>query len=222
MRALAAGDVRLHQAESDFAGEILHALSQPVTALECGLELALCQKEKGAQLCARLESLLDSARLLHQRLTEVRALEEAGDPGDTNAPVAVDVLLAQLREDFLPVASSLSVKLSIQCGPTLVFGNALRLQNGLFQLIDCLLRCCPSHGTVRLAAGDGSGDAMEIGFRICGLSGSRLGPTTPDMVDKDLGLRLARRSFQSIGGNLLLRPHMKERIAGSVRLLLSR
>jgi hypothetical protein len=52
--------------------ELLHALSQPLTALEIGLEISLRQDRDVAQLRSRVESALEIARTLHQKLTQLR------------------------------------------------------------------------------------------------------------------------------------------------------
>ena len=70
-------------------------MSQPLTALECGLEVSLRRDKTAAQLRARVESALVAAKLLHQRLLEARVLQDAGEPGDTSVPVAAGQSIAR-------------------------------------------------------------------------------------------------------------------------------
>jgi small-conductance mechanosensitive channel len=56
--------------------EIFHTLSQPLTALECGMELSLRQDKTVKQLRTRMQTLLEITQLLHQRLLELRALRD--------------------------------------------------------------------------------------------------------------------------------------------------
>ena len=56
--------------ECELAAEIFHSLSQPLTALEVGLELSLRQDSDVAQLRWRLELALEIAQTLHKRLLE--------------------------------------------------------------------------------------------------------------------------------------------------------
>lgn len=219
MTVAAASTLHPRQSDRELASDLLHALSQPVTALECGLELALRQNGTVAQLRARLETLLSTARLLHQRLIQVRALQEAGDPGDTTTPVAVDVVLSQLQEDFLPVASTAKVELSIRWRPTLVHGNAHRLRNGFFQLIDFMLRNCPSHAAVRIFVRSRKDNAVEVRFRSQGPDGATPSVHLAAAITKDPALRIALRTFQAAGGNMALTQKASGKIAGCVRLL---
>lgn len=219
MTVAAASTLHPRQSDRELASDLLHALSQPVTALECGLELALRQNGTVAQLRARLETLLSTAQLLHQRLIQVRALQEAADPGDTTTPVAVDVVLSQLQEDFLPVASTAKVELSIRWRPTLVHGNAHRLRNGFFQLIDFMLRNCPSHGAVKISVRRREDDAVEVRFLSRGPASAKQLADVPATIAKDPALRIAQRTFQAAGGNMALTQKASGKIAGCVRLL---
>ena len=51
---------------------LLHALSQPLTALEVGLEISLRQDKDVAQLRLRVQSALKIAQSLHQKLSYFR------------------------------------------------------------------------------------------------------------------------------------------------------
>jgi hypothetical protein len=58
--------------ECDVFAEILHAMSQPLTALEIGLEISLRQDKDFAQMRSRLEAALEIAQTLHARMVELR------------------------------------------------------------------------------------------------------------------------------------------------------
>ena len=62
--------------EDEMLSEIFHTLSQPLTTLECGMELSLRQDKTASQLRQRMQTLLEIAQLLHQRLLELRALRD--------------------------------------------------------------------------------------------------------------------------------------------------
>src|SRR5271165_2215554 len=115
MTAPSPSDLAAKQTERAFVSDLFHAISQPLTALECGLEVSLRSDKTATQLRARVKTALVAAKLLHQRLLEARALQDAGEPGDTSQAVAVETLLLQLREDFLPVAESAEVNLCLKC-----------------------------------------------------------------------------------------------------------
>jgi len=204
--------------ERVYFSDLLHAMSQPVTALECGLELALRKDTTAMQLRARLKTALVTARLLHQRLVEFQVLQNAGEPGDTSRPAAVEIILLQLREDFVPVARSAKVKLAVKCESAMVHGDEARLRNGFFHLFEFLLRMCSSHGNIRICAHTLSPSALQVNFSS-DASTSIATPEQPLAVDLDL--RIARRTFQAAGGDLFLATLQPGKVAGCVRLLLA-
>jgi len=85
--------------EMDFVSEVFHAISQPLTALEVGLEISLRQDKDVDQLRSRVESALKIARRLHERLVELRT--------KTHAKSATEV--AKVREFALGLEPSRKV-----------------------------------------------------------------------------------------------------------------
>jgi hypothetical protein len=140
MTSSSTSDPAAQRTERDMVSDLFHAISQPLTALECGLEVSLRSDKTATQLRARVKTALVAANLLHQRLLEARALQDAGDLGDTSQAAAVETLLLQLREDFLPVAESANVNLCLECEAAMVRGNEPRFRNGFFYLFEFLLR----------------------------------------------------------------------------------
>jgi hypothetical protein len=220
MTISSASDRSSEQTERALVSHLFHAISQPLTALECGLEASLRTDKTAAEFRARVASALAAARLLHQRLLEARAIQDAGEPGDTRLPVAVKALLMELQEDFLPVAESRKVKLDVQCETALVRGNEARFKNGFFHLLEFLLRNCPFHGAVRIRAHRVSPSELEVGFSY------DLAPTGSLKLEQaadpaDLGFRIAQRTFQAAGGNLVLTQSLPGLITGYLRLILA-
>jgi hypothetical protein len=209
------------QPERAFVSDLFHAVSQPLTALECGLELSLRRDQSAAEFRARVETALVNAKLLHRRLLEARALQDASEPGDTHLPVDVKGLLLQLQEDLLPVATSAKVKLDVRCEAALVHGNEARLRNGFFCLLEFLLRVCPTSQSVRIRAQRMSLTAFEVSFRTCGSARIKSSESPLDADPADLSWRIARRTFRAAGGALVPTQNRTGQIAGYVRLLLA-
>lgn len=212
---------RLESQSSEVLSDILHSLSQPLTALECGLEIALHRDRTAAQFRKRVESLLVTTQILHQRLREIRALKDAAETGDRCAPVALESLLTLLGEDFGPVAKQADIGVSVDCKPVMVAGNAARLRNGFFHLLDFLLRECPSGGRVRVAAGPRKQGDAEIRFRVCGPQENGAAPPARTPNRADISLRIAERTFLAAGGTMGTGQRPSGEIAGAVRLRLA-
>ena len=209
-----AGD--LWAGENGFVAEVLHDLSQPLTALECGLELSLRQDKTVAELRNRMETLLEATQLLRRRMLELRALQDAADAGNMTAPVAIDGLLECLREEFSPVAELAQIGLEVKCRPARAYGNAERLRNGFFHLLEFLMRRCPGGGSVTLAGRRGSAATMELAFRA---SSGHGGCTVASVATpSDLDWRIAERTFVAAGGRMDLLPAETGAVAGVVTL----
>jgi hypothetical protein len=209
------------QNEKSLVSDLFHSISQPLTALECGLELSLRRDETAAQFRTRVETALVNAKLLHRRLLEARALQDAGDPGDTSLPIAVKGLLLQLREDLLPVAKSQKVKLEVMCEIAMVRGNDARIRNGFFCLLEFLLRTCPVKHKVSIRARRVSLTDFEVSFRNCNPIRVETPETIQTAESGDLSLRIGQRSFQAAGGDLVVTKNQSGQVAGRVHLLLA-
>ncbi len=221
MTAPAIGTLSAPQSERAFASELFHSVSQPLTALECGLELSLRQDRTARQFRARLKTALQAAQLLHQRLLEARWLQDAGEPGDTSHPVALQNLLLQLREDLLPVAKSAKVNLAVQCETARVLGNEARLRNGFFHLFDFLLRTCPKRHTVHVQPQCAKPGIFQLSFSSNGSAGNNALVAIPVADPADLSFRIAQRAIRAAGGDLVVTQNQCGQFGGYVRLLLA-
>jgi hypothetical protein len=217
--APAASTLSSPHTESALVSEFFHAISQPLTTLECGLEMSLRQDKTVEQLRARVEAALASAQFLHHRLLEARVLQDAADPGDTSHPVPLEKLLSQLYEDFLPVADTANVCLELHCEPALVCGNEARLRNGFFHLFEFLLRTSSAHHTVRILARRSNSTTFEVAFGDDSLTSYGTFGLPLALNSTDIDLRVAQRSFQAAGGNLAVTQSRSGQVSGHVHLL---
>jgi hypothetical protein len=129
--------------------------------------------------------------------------------------------LRQLVKDFDPVAKEANVGMSIRCEPVLVVGNATRLRNGFFQVLERLLRDCPNGGRVRVVAVQKEQGEAEIRFRVCGPPGSGPAPPGTTLNRADIALRIAERTFQAAGGAMSIWQRPSGTIGGTVTLRLA-
>jgi signal transduction histidine kinase len=186
----------------DFASNVFHDLSQPLTALHCSLELALLRDQTSEEFRTSVEAALQNAERLRQRLVLLRALSDADDPGDASTPLALDQLLQQLREDMLPLFESTGRSLELTCEPVRVAANEEKLMRGFFYLLEFLLRCSsPGHG-LRLLGKRSGQQQLEIRIEGCRVR-ANAGPSD-DRGDPDCSgeLEIARRTFRAISGDL--------------------
>ena len=190
----------------DFASNVFHELSQPLTALHCSLELAFVRDQTIEEFRASVEAALHAAERLRQRLLLLRELSDAEDPGDTSTPLALDQLLQQLREDMLPLFESAGRSFELACASVKVAANEAKLMRGFFYLLEFLLRCpSPNHG---LSMRGERKDRQQVDIRIAGWGARVVAAPSADCSEPDWSgeLEIARRTFRAIGGDLTWMP----------------
>ena len=133
--------------------EIFHNLSQPLTALHCILDLALQRDRSLKQLRASVQSALDSAECLRQRLLLIRLLNDAGHVRECAAPVDLGGLLQELADDMgrLFASAEREFRLDVRCRPLLVRADKERLMQALFAFTEYLFRYLPKGGRVSIS-----------------------------------------------------------------------
>ena len=187
----------------DFASNVFHELSQPLTALHCSLELALVRDQTIEEFRASVEAALHAAGRLRQRLLLLRELSDAEDPEDTSTPLALDQLLQQLREEMLPLFESAGRCFELTVVSVEVAANEAKLARGFFYLLEFLLRCpSPSH-SLTMHGERKDQQQVEICIAGCGVrvdAGPSDDHSEPDWSGE---LEIARRTFRAIGGDLI-------------------
>ncbi len=187
----------------DFASNVFHDLSQPLTALQCSLELALVRDQTIEEFRASVEAALHDAERLRRRLLLLRELSDAEDPGDTSTPVALDQLLQQLREEMLPLFESAGRAFELTCVAVEVAANEAKLTRGFFYLLEFLLRCPSSSHSIVMSGERKDQQQVEICIAGCGVrvdAGPSDDHSEPDWSGE---LEIARRTFRAIGGDLI-------------------
>jgi signal transduction histidine kinase len=189
-----------------FISEVFHDLSQPLTALQCSLDLALRRDGTLEQLRASIQAALQDAERLRQRLILLRTLSEASDPGDLSTPADLNSLLRELHEDLRPLFDSEGKQFALKLKeePVLVRGNRAKLSNALFCLLEYLFLYSPA-GAIFLVELRRNGHAraeIEIAAATCV-------PLTPSAKPDESSsaysceIEFARRTFRAAGGDLL-------------------
>ncbi len=185
--------------------EVFHNLSQPLTALHCELELALRRDRTVEELRASVQTALEDAERLRQRLLLVRALSDASDPGDLSQPTELCELFRQLHEDMLPLFRSAGQKfeLELECGVVRVRANQARLTRALFAFLEYLFRHSAEGAVLTIRVQVVAGQA-EIS-----ISAATCLPVAPSVdgtaaTPYSCEIEMARRSFRAVDGEFAL------------------
>jgi len=98
----------------EYLSEAFHSLSQPLTALQCGLELAVAVPRSQKEYERRLGDALQSTGSLREMMTALRELVEAEDPGEDAREVEVGELLSSLGDSLHKIALMYESELDVQ------------------------------------------------------------------------------------------------------------
>lgn len=185
-----------------FVSDVLHHLSQPLTALHCSLELSLARDQTAADFRGSIQAALQNADCLRQRLLFIRELNDAGEPGDTSVPVALSPLLEELREELFPLFESSGKSFEVNLRPVEVRGNRTKLARGFFYMLLFLLRTnarrvlleeCP---TTQLAGN------LELAITAINFPPADVLMADVPQADSVSEIEIGRRSFEAVGGTL--------------------
>ncbi|HUK23259.1 MAG TPA: hypothetical protein VLV49_01670 [Terriglobales bacterium] len=200
--------------ETELLADLFHALSQPLTALRCALELALDPRRTPGQCREGARAALDHAEQVAALCGGIRALVEAGDGGENPQALALGRMLRESVEDLRPLAEEQGGSLVLREAPAQgwVRFERQRLRQGLFCLLEYALNSGPgAHITVD--AGEQEDEAkVQVTVSRAQAAGE---PAAEGLaggqkeLQRRLALAIARRLFESAGGKLQVR-HPRE------------
>jgi signal transduction histidine kinase len=180
--------------------EAFHSFHQPLTSLHCGLELALSKPRTEGEYRKRIEDALVSAGQVLRLNKALRELVDATDPGERFGTVALDPMIAQLREEAGMVAGAAGVTLDFNGSYNAqVAGDPMKLLLMLGNLVSGLISRTTAAGRVTVQ-GDIQGSLIEV--RIITDAMMAVFPDPSDMEHKLREIRVdaARSYFATIGG----------------------
>ncbi len=181
--------------------DLFHTLSQPLTALQCSLELALVRDRTAGEFRASVEAALENAERLRQSFLLLRELNDADDPGDISAPVDLRQVLLELGEDFLPIFESAGGQLDVTTDAVQIRGNTAKLKQAFFYLIDYLLGVL-ARPNLSIRVQQRKEGAVEVRMTLSSQgSTARAEEGLCEPVSSG-EVEIARRTFRAVGGAL--------------------
>jgi signal transduction histidine kinase len=206
-----------------FISEVFHNLSQPLTALHCPLELALCRDKSAEELRSSLVEALQCAENLRQRLLLVRALNDADDAGDLSQSADLTSLSNDLRDDLLPLFDSANKKLvmTTSCRGLKIRGDRTRLTQVLFCFLEYLFRYSREGETIGINIYPDESNYVNIRIAASVCLPSSFVSQKESSPQYACEVELARRTFRALGGELNQLPSDGDRSAWAARLPLA-
>ncbi|MGA7216939.1 MAG: hypothetical protein WBX38_01410, partial [Candidatus Sulfotelmatobacter sp.] len=174
--------------------QLLHALNQPLTGLQCSMEVALA----APRTCdSYVQTLRQGLELTERMRILVEAIREVADVdvGSSQPPESdLKDMLRQAFEDLAPVAETKRVDIVLECvAPALLAarGDRRRLASAVFRMLESGLSLADSGSVLRVETG---GTSEEAWIRIRWLGGA-----APAFLRPELGLLIAQAGWEQAG-----------------------
>jgi len=176
---------------------LLHALNQPLTGLQCALELAVASPRPPVDYVRILREALELAsrmRTLVEAIRELVSLQEEETGGIELCPL--DALLRETVEDLRPVAETRSVHILVALDTgLLVQADRAHLTTLTFRLLESALSLAGEGSELRVTARRERERVIVVASWSPGLPAERSPLSRPE-----LGLLIARAAWERAGG----------------------
>lgn len=186
--------------------QLLHALNQPLTGLQCSMEVALASPRTVEHYARTLRDgllLTERMRALVEAIREVTDLEaESNQPAEA---LAVNVLLQEAVDDLAPVAETKDVRIILDCSSldcsTLECPAVSSLEIeaarssvavAIFRLLESALGLTAAGGDLRIQANGGEAEVcLHLQWRVTGAAGA--------FSPSEAGLWVAQAGWERLG-----------------------
>jgi len=178
---------------------LLHALNQPLTGLQCSMELTLAGPRPADHYIRTLREGLDLVsrmRTLVEALRDLTDLPVSSRPSESVCPL--DRLLYETAAELAPVAEAREIRLSI-IAPAMdpVRADQGQLSTLLFRFLDSALSLAREKSELQIAAASDHGAAS---VNVSWMEGPL--PENSPFSGPELGLLITRAAAERLGGSL--------------------
>jgi len=180
--------------------QLLHALNQPVTGLQCSMEIALASPRTPGQYVQGLRQALE---LTERMRALVEAIREVADGKEENNPesksIDLKTLLREVADDLEPVAKGKGVCITLECSAGfsgVVKAGRQKLAAAVFRLLESALSLADRGSALQIEMGPAAEVGEDNGWiRIrWHASGPPAGLSRPE-----LGLLVAQAGWERVG-----------------------
>jgi len=190
--------------------QLLHALNQPLTGLQCSMEVALATPRTPDQYVRGLREgleLTERMRALVEAIREVTDLEEEQKQtkDEKRETTELKTVLQETLDDLAPVAEVKNVRVAFNCSatsPLAVRAERRRMAGTVFRFLESALSLA-ARGTVLLIE---TGEAETAGAETGGAPGRawfrvrwHMGRPASSFTGPELGLIVAQAGLEHTG-----------------------
>lgn len=178
---------------------LLHALNQPLTGLQCSLELALIGPRTSEQYIRALREGLELTGRMRVLVEAIRELADTEQDGaDEREMIPVDDMLKETAEELRPVAEMREIRIQLQI-ETAVWVKASRrkLVGLVFRFLESALSLAVPGSVFRIHTGAEGGQS----WLAVGWNESQEAPEHSPFSRQELGLLIARAGWKKMGAH---------------------
>lgn len=176
---------------------LLHALNQPLTGLQCSMELALASPRSTDEYVQTLNEgleLVSRVRVLTEAVRELSDLQSSLPQG--RLIVLLDNLLRETVRELEPVAASRNVRLALAVSlPLPIRADVSALRTLLFRALECAISLSEEGSSLRIEATLQRTDAL-----ITMSWQPEAPPTHSPFSRSELGLLIVQATWERLGG----------------------
>lgn len=197
MSGAAAGLVLRGEAgERNVLAHLLHALNQPLTGLQCSLELASSVSSSNEQQIRTLQEGLALTARMRVLVEALRELVHSSEMAETICGLHLEVALADCVDQLRPVAAGRGVEFEVASRDALpILAGSNRVATVLLRMITAALSLCQESSVLNIeAAAEGSAAIVTISWT------PGLAPEFSPFSRPELGLIIAQAVWESCGG----------------------
>ncbi|HWY22457.1 MAG TPA: hypothetical protein VNX26_14615 [Candidatus Acidoferrum sp.] len=179
---------------------LLHALNQPLTGLQCSMEVALASLRTVEYYVERLRAGLELTERMRALVEAIREVAD-GEAEKNEEPEAIEwkTLVREVMDDLRPVAEVNGVRITLDCSTTCslaAMGARRKLSSLLFRLLESVVSLADRGSALRIEAGMEAGGAADaVWVRIRWYAGL----TQAEFSRPELGLLVAQAGWERAG-----------------------
>jgi signal transduction histidine kinase len=203
--------------------QLLHALNQPLTGLQCSMEVALASPRtpeqyvqglrEGLGLTERMRALVGAIREVVDGKEDKKKEDKRDDKKEEQETIEWKTFLQEILDELAPVAEVKSVRVTLDCSAVsslAVSACRRRLVSAVFRLLESALSLAARGSALRIETGVGTDEVwIRIGWHAA---------SPPIACSRpELGLLVAQAGFER-GGAEWTRERAENRETVTVRL----
>ncbi len=176
---------------------LLHALNQPLTGLQCSLELSLVGPRTPEQYIGAMRDGLELTARMRILVETIRELVDAEQNDLTETEVvSLHNLLEQTTNELQPIAEAKNATIRLHSDTTLsVRAERNRLEAVVFRFLDAALSSTAWGSALRLTAASDRGHACILASWLDGTESPEHSP----LSKQELGLLIAQAGWKRAG-----------------------